>query len=100
MTALRSTPLSPPSKPSGPVPPLRHGDRLTADEFMRRYEAMPEETRAELIEGVVYMSSPVSADHGEPHFVFISWMGLYRLATFGLAGGDNTTIRLDTGDVP
>src|SRR5437899_1886124 len=30
-----------PLPPSDPVPPLRHGDRLTREEFERRYHAMP-----------------------------------------------------------
>ena len=42
-----------------PLPPLESGDRLTRAEFERRYEAMPEVKRAELINGVVYMGSPV-----------------------------------------
>ena len=41
------------------VPLLEPGDRLTRAEFERRYEAMPELRKAELIEGVVYMPSPV-----------------------------------------
>ena len=41
------------------VPPLEPGDRLTRDEFERRYQAMPALGKAELIEGVVYMPSPV-----------------------------------------
>ena len=34
-------------------PPLRDGDRLTADEFMRRWEAVPDSRHAELIDGIV-----------------------------------------------
>ena len=41
------------------LPPLENGDRLTRDEFERRYEAMPHLKKAELIEGVVYVPSPV-----------------------------------------
>ena len=41
------------------VPPLENGDRLTRAEFERRYDAMPDLKKAELIEGVVYMGSPV-----------------------------------------
>lgn len=37
------------------IPPLEHGDHLTRDEFERRYEAMPEVKKAELIEGRVYL---------------------------------------------
>jgi hypothetical protein len=33
---------------------LREGDRLTANEFLRRWDAMPELKRAELIDGVVF----------------------------------------------
>jgi hypothetical protein len=80
------------------VPPLRHGDHLPVDEFMRRYEAMPEVKKAELIEGVVYMPSPVSCeDHGAPQFDLISWLGVYRIATPGVRGGDNTTVFLRLG---
>ena len=48
---------------------LQNGDRLTREEFERRYDAMPHLKNAELIEGVVYLpSSPVSNDnHGAPH---------------------------------
>lgn len=61
-----------------PIPPLEAGDRLTADEFLRRYEAMPDINKAELIEGVVYMPSPGNAeDHGEPHFDLIGWLFTY-----------------------
>jgi Uma2 family endonuclease len=81
------------------VPPLRHGDHLTPLEFMRRYEAMPEVNKAELIEGKVYMPSPVSCEeHGAPHFDLIWWLGMYRFATPGLRGGDNATVMMDYGD--
>jgi hypothetical protein len=33
------------------VPPLRDGDHLTVSEFLCRYQAMPEVTKAELIAG-------------------------------------------------
>ena len=83
------------------MPPLQAGDRLTAKEFLRRYEAMPELNKAELVEGVVHMPSPVSAtEHGEPHFDLVGWLFTYRVATPGVLGGDNTTIELDIGNVP
>ncbi|MGA7234635.1 MAG: hypothetical protein WBY44_03075 [Bryobacteraceae bacterium] len=44
-------------------PPLRNGDHLTSDEFMRRWEAMPNLKHAELIDGIVYMPYPVSRLH-------------------------------------
>jgi len=78
-------------------PPLQPGDRLSRAEFERRYHAHPDIKKAELIEGVVYMPSPVRFEqHGRPHFNIITWLGVYSAATPGiLAGGDNTTVRLD-----
>ena len=34
-------------------------------EFLRCYERLPQVKKAELIEGVVYMGSPVSVYHGK-----------------------------------
>jgi len=48
------------------MPPLRDGDRLTRAEFERRWDAMPEVTKAELIDGVVHMPAALSIDHGAP----------------------------------
>ena len=89
----------PPRTP--PIPPLKDGDRLTREEFERRYEAMPEVKKAELIEGVVYMPSPVPiVQHGQPHARFVTWLGMYEFATPGLLIGDNSTIRLDMQNEP
>lgn len=94
------TPVAAPAT-AARIPPLQTGDRLQQDEFLRRYEAMPDVNRAELIEGVVYMPSPVSADdHGEPHFDFVTWLGVYRAHTPGVRGGDNSTLKLDLDNCP
>jgi Uma2 family endonuclease len=78
------------------VPILQAGDRLTRTEFERRYRAMSHVKKAELIEGVVYMPSPVShGDHGRPHHDLNGWLFVYRTATPGVDGGDNSTVRLD-----
>jgi hypothetical protein len=90
-----------PAKPLQDIPPLKEGDRLSRDEFERRYEAMPESTWAQLIEGVVYMSSPVRQEqHGGPHFDLITWMGIYRAYTPGVRGGVSASIRLDMDNEP
>ncbi len=80
-----------------PIPPLENGDRLTRAEFERRYEAMPHVKKAELIEGVVHMPSPVRVNaHGKPHVALTTWLGYYISKTPGLSDyGDNTTVRLD-----
>jgi len=80
------------------VPRLQHGDRLSVAEFERRYAAMPDLKKAELISGVVYMPSPVSFDdHAAPHFIMIGWLGFYYFSTPGTEGGDNATLRLQLG---
>jgi len=62
---------------------------------------MPEHFKAELIEGTVYiMASPVSESHSGSHFNLVSWLGLYRLKTEGVVGGDNGTLRLDLDNEP
>lgn len=77
------------------LPPLQSGDRLTRREFERRYEAMPGLKKAELIEGMVFMPSPVSVDHSEPHAFIVGWLASYSAATPGVKPGDNATVRLD-----
>jgi Uma2 family endonuclease len=57
---------------------------------------MPELKKAELIEGVVYMPSPVRLrQHGQPHGLIAFWLGLYAAATPGVQLCIDTTIRLD-----
>ncbi|MBI4617891.1 MAG: Uma2 family endonuclease [Planctomycetes bacterium] len=84
------------------VPPLQPGDRLSRPEFERRYAAMPDGIKAELVEGVVYiMPSPVRKDrHGKPHFVLIGWLAVYQAGTPGVEGADNSTVRLDLDNEP
>jgi Uma2 family endonuclease len=77
------------------IPPLENGDRLTRSEFERRYQAMSPIKKAELIEGVVYMPSPVRASHSKAHAEIITWLGVYVAATPGVTLHDNTTVRLD-----
>ncbi len=78
------------------VPPLESGDRLTRREFERRYNAMPHIKKAELIEGVVHMPSPVRhTSHGRPHGQVVTWLGTYCAATPGVDLSDNATVRLD-----
>ncbi len=80
------------------VPRLENGDRLTVAEFLYRYVAMPQVTKAELIEGVVHVASPVSLDHGEPDGIMITWLGYYRMHTPGTQMLPNTTTILDLGE--
>lgn len=89
------------ASPTTHLPPLESGDRLTRQEFERRYQAMPRIKKAELIEGVVYVASPVRATrHGRPHAKIMTWLGTYWVATPGVDLQDNTTVRLDADNEP
>jgi hypothetical protein len=85
---------------NGKIPPLENGDRLSRDEFERRYSAMPNVKKAELIEGIVYMPSPAKDDHSASQFDMVGWLYVYRALTLGVAGGDNGTLRLDLDNDP
>jgi Uma2 family endonuclease len=99
MKPVTGTPTSSASADKRP-PALHNGDRLTRAEFERRYQAMPHLKKAELIEGVVHVPSPVSRAHGTAHFDLINWLGFYKMATPGVEGGDNSTLRLDLDNEP
>jgi Uma2 family endonuclease len=87
--------------PVGKILPLEPGDRLTRPEFERRYEAMPHLKKAELIEGVVYVPSPVRHEgHGRQHAALSYWLSAYSASTPGLEVSDNATVRLDLDNEP
>src|SRR5262245_12574946 len=79
------------------IPPLRDGDRMDADEFLRRYAADKVVYSAELLKGVVHVTRwrevrdgeetivpPISAEgHSGPHAKIICWLGVYSAATPG-----------------
>lgn len=80
------------------VPQLESGDVLTSREFHRRYSAMKDVKKAELIEeGIVYLPSPVRYErHSRPQHILVGWSFVYTSKTPGVCGGDNGTVRLDT----
>jgi Uma2 family endonuclease len=83
------------------IPALENGDRLTRAEFERRYKAMPSVKKAELVEGIVYVPSPVRfKQHGRPQIHFATWLGMYEAATPFVLAGDNSTVRLDLDNEP
>lgn len=85
----------------GQLPRLENGDRLKRPEFHRRYQAMPEVKKAELIEGTVYMPSPVRVKaHSRPHQMINTWLGTYWARTPGTDCGDNASIFLDLDNEP
>ncbi|MEZ5304580.1 MAG: Uma2 family endonuclease [Verrucomicrobiales bacterium] len=82
------------------IPPLEAGDRLCRDEFERRYHAMADLKKAELIEGIVYMPSPVRISHAQPHGDVATWLGFYASQTNGTQRLSDATSRLDGDNEP
>ncbi|MDZ8077540.1 MAG: Uma2 family endonuclease [Nostoc sp. DcaGUA01] len=84
------------------IPLLENGDKLTRYEFERRYNAMPNLKKAELIEGIVYIMPAALRfrSHGQPHGWIIGWLFTYEAATPGVALGVEPTVRLDLDNEP
>jgi len=81
-------------------PPLRDGDRLSREEFLRRWEAMPDLKHAELIDGVVHMSSPVLSTHDRFHSLLHGWLFHYESHTPGCASGLEGTWLMQSDAAP
>ena len=80
---------------------LESGDRLSLDEFLLRWEALPNLKNAELIEGRVYVGSPIKAEHGDHENLVALWLGTYALHTPGVVASNNpTTIMLGSSPQP
>ena len=77
------------------IPPLENGDQLTLQEFMRRYEAMPESIeQSSSKESYLWARLFAHTHHGRPH----GWLGNI-VTTYGNADAidfsDNSTVKLD-----
>jgi Putative restriction endonuclease len=79
---------------------LHNGDRMKQPEFHRRYEAYPEDTKFELVGGVVYMASPLRRPHGVYHVTVSGVFALYEAATPGVEAADNATVILGEESEP
>ena len=94
MLAVETMP-SPAGSPRAAPLPLENGEFLHSHEFLRRYERMPLVKKAELIEGVVYMGSPVSVRHAEPDNIIQLWLGTYASRHPDTKALTNATVILD-----
>ena len=82
MSTVPTTPPETPSAAPPAVPPLRDGDRLSRDEFERRYHAMPHVKKAELeTKGVKFYSDVNVVDEGP----LAGWRWVYFSDPDGLA---------------
>ena len=76
-------------------PTLEHGERLSLAEFLWRWEQMPELKNAELIEGIVYLASPVSRIHWVFDRLFHAWLHRYLEVVEGFEIAPNPTCLLE-----
>lgn len=90
------------------VPLLYDGDRLTSEEFLRRYEADPYVVRAELLNGVVHINArrevvdgkerimpPIGGEgHSAPQAKVMALMSFYAAHTPGLESHGPTTVHV------
>jgi Uma2 family endonuclease len=86
-----------------PAPPLRDGDRMGVDEFLRRWEAMPApRPRAELLEGRVWLDmAPISVEnHDHPQVILVTMFGNYEAATPGVRAGGSASMKLAPRHMP
>ena len=79
---------------------LHSGDRMTREEFHRLYEQTPQDFKAELIGGVVYVAFPLRRKHGINHLPLGTLLTLYEGMTPGVEAGDNTTLLLGDDSEP
>jgi hypothetical protein len=90
VSTRQAQPLAPAEQSArrGASPPLNDGDRLTRDEFERRHDAMPNLTKAELINRVIHVPSAVrQANHSGPHFTLIGCLFTYHARTHHVIRG-------------
>jgi hypothetical protein len=79
---------------------LVEGQRLDQVTFHERYEAMPAGTRAELINGVVHMPSPVGHQHARAQVPTLVWLSYYQENTPGVDVLDNASTVLSPKGEP
>src|SRR3712207_5998676 len=77
---------------------LESGDRLTREEFHRRFCGRPDIRKAELVNGVVYVPSPARwGKHGKHQSIVQLWLGTYVISRQEIGVGDNDTVFLTGG---
>ena len=75
---------------------LESGDHLTRAEFHRRYCLRPDIKKAELVEGVVYVGSPVRYGfHSRQQGIALFWLTSYAIRHPGVHYAAEATVYLD-----
>lgn len=76
------------------------GDRMDQKTFHAIYEQMPDDFKAELIGGIVYVPAALRADHGDVHANVVAWLMNYKASTPGTRALDNATHKLGKDSEP
>jgi hypothetical protein len=79
---------------------LENGDHLNQKAFHERYRAMPADFRAELVEGMVFVPSPIKLPHGWHHAALMGCLYAYKAATPGINAADDITTILGEESEP
>ena len=80
---------------------LENGAVMSGDEFLSLYERAEGLEHVELIEGIVYMPSPVSVpDHARKQGLFIEWLAAYEARNAAVEYSPPGTMLLDEKNLP
>lgn len=80
---------------------LENGAVMTREEFHAAYLQDPQLHRVELIEGIVYMPSPISlTEHGQPQGLVLRWLDSYADRSPSLVASPPATLLLDDRNEP
>lgn len=77
---------------------LHSGDVMSRTEFHDRYEHTAKGFKAELIDGVVFVASPVQLKHSRPDNLFHGLLAFYEARTPGVESAANATVLLGPSD--
>ena len=67
------------------------GMAMSREEFLRAWDDTPDLKNAVLIEGIVYVPSPVGPSHAFFDSLIHAWLVIYASANVGLEAGNNAT---------
>ncbi len=80
--------------------PIENGAVMSGEEFLLLYEAATELEHVELIEGIIYMPSPVSVpSHGQKQLLMLEWLATYAALHSGVEASGPGTVVLDSKNV-
>jgi len=81
--------------------PFENGDVMRREEFHRLYSECEGLERVELIEGVVYLPSPIRSEgHGDEQMLVLDWLSAYRGLRTDIKVSPPVSVLLDDDNEP